>query len=655
MTSVAQPVTATSPKSASQADMPKRRRASLKEVVESDEDNGTRATDLAQPPAPTTDMAPWAPTPAVEAAHKPSLDNGIPPFEWNDVLDSGLPLAATIAPAQSLASLPLSDATTNDVVSYVPSVTSDSSLSHSSVGDNILGDGGVCDNDTSSHNNRTSHANHDIDGNLANFEMLIEKSIEDDESTEHVSPDETAQSIEHEIVQQAQKEDEPMSYELLSHAVDSFALYGAGPNGINLSTDVTTDTGVEFTGAGGYASSEAWQRMHFPFSPSLFTSANANMFTMPFAAAVDSIASWSNGDSHGSSATTPQPEPQATENASTPPTASTGIPASAFVIFSRYPFLSSCALWKLDHEDDAMLLEQRGCLHVPNKPILDEIMKQYFLHVHPMVPLLNELDFWTMYNSPAPLSAPFCQMPLFLFQCMLFIVCPFVSQETLAKLNFSSVPEARANFYRRAKMLFHLEEGRDDISTAQGAFMLTYQSSSMKDRTSNYWLNVSIHYARNAHAHRYFDLKSAHARRRTVLKRLWWCCVLRDKVVSLGMRRPMHIGPTDFDTQRPGLNEQDTCEEFSSSPVFSPASKRALSHVFARLCELAGILTDVLDICYPASGKSLRVADASVAQDYVAKLDAWYKSAAAQYKASMERAGNEESLLLFVNAAYIYY
>ncbi|CAK7226178.1 hypothetical protein SEUCBS140593_006153 [Sporothrix eucalyptigena] len=656
---------------------------SVKEVAESDEDNisETAALPSASAPEPTK----WPPASAAEKNSPPPADNVMPAFEWDDVLAPGLANMNTIAPAQSLASL--SEATTNDTVSFVPSVSSDTSISHHSASDN-----GLPDNDA----NATT-----LEENLADFGMLIDGSMEEDERAEQATPVDDTHNIEAEVVMQTQPESEPMSYELLSHTVDNFSLYDMAASSV---TAVGSGTAIELASGMCHANSEAWQRMHFPFSPSLFTTANANVLTMPFAAAVDSITSWSSSGNGLSSGTDlpsyrssmprhpvstsarqrrateptpepahmtssmqppPQPQPKMTKPANPPPplnTAAFSTPSaapssdsSAFVIFSRYPFLSSKTLWKLDHEDDALVLEQRGCLHVPKKSILDEMMKQYFLHVHPMVPLLNELDFWTMYNSPTPLSAPFCQMSLFVFQAMLFIVCPFVSQETLAQLNFSSVPEARANFYRRAKTLFHLEEGRDDISTAQAALMLTYQSSSMKDRTSNFWLSTSIHFARSAHAHRYFDLKSTHTQRRTVLKRLWWCCILRDKVVSLGMRRPMHIGPADFDTQRPGLNEQDTSDEIPSSTFFSPSAKRVLSQVFARLCELAGILTDVLDICYPASGKSLRVADASVAQDYVTKLDAWYETATTQFKASMELAGNDESLLVFTNAAYIYY
>ena len=643
-------------------------------VVENDQDNPTDPVQISTPVK--SSAAPWVSPPADEAPKSTSTDS-IAPLEWGNVLPPDLPLATTIAPTQSLTSL--SDIVANEAVSCMPALTNYASPERGSSGDNDLPDNG-----DSSYN---------LDNNLADFEMLIVNSIEDDEYDKNNSPGDTTQVVEHEIIHKKSQKDDTVATHLLGPKTDSSATCSSASNVTTLFTETDT-SGFGVADPEGCDSSEAWQSMHFPFSSSLFTTTNADILSMPFSAAVDCIPPWPINSSHfltgkgtatlkgglahtpssasrryiranqWSRETTPRSrtsfsktwsEPKISKNA--PTTTADGAKSAThnFVIFSRYSFLSSSLLWKLDHEDDAMLLEQRGCLHVPKKPVLDDIMKQYFLNVHPILPLLNELDFWTMYNSPTPLSAPFYQTSLFLFQSMLFFVCPFVSQSTLAKLNFSSVPEARASFYRRAKMLFHLEEGRDDVSTAQGALLLTYQSSSIKDRTNSYWLNVAIHFARSANAHRYFDLPSNQARQRTVLKRLWWCCVWRDKVVSLGLRRPTHIHPADFDVTRSGLDEQDTCEEFTSSIVFTPASKRAISHVFARLCELAGILTGMLDICYPASGESLHVGKASMAQEYVVKLDAWYERSAAQFKDSIERAENEEFLSLFTNAAYIYY
>ncbi|KAL1889648.1 hypothetical protein Sste5346_008767 [Sporothrix stenoceras] len=665
---------------------------SVKETSESEDDSthSNTANTKTEPTVSSTHLT----TLPTQPDTRDNEVNSMPPFEWNDAIASMLPTVEPAATTRSHPSISVSDAPSGESLGFDPSMGSDSSFSDHGLGG---------------------------DNDLDELDMLLNME-EDDQQHKTQKTDDAPLTL-----SQPPLDDEPMSYELLSHTVDNFSLYGGGLNGTTHDT-----TGYSYASS----SSEAWQRMHFPFSSSLFTTANANIVSMPFSAAMDVDSAGLGLDMvmppesgvlpprqmkvrtrEPTPEATPQPQqdmtPESTpvcaeeESAAVPATTTTtttdvpgaaptttGLPliaatkttatrsnnttnantnsGPAFVIFSRYPFLSSKTLWKLDHEDDAQLLEQRGCLHVPKKPILDEFMKKYFLHVHPMVPLLNEHDFWAMYNSPTPQTKAFGQMSLFVFQAMLFIVSPFVSQSTLSQLGFSTVPEARANFYRRAKTLFNLEEGRDDISTAQGALMLTYHSPNMKDRTNSFWMSTAIHFARNANAHRYYDLDepknafklgitkpSLTIQRRTYLKRLWWCCVLRDKVMSLGMRRPMLIGPADFDVVRPGLNEHDCSDEIPGSSVYSPATKRVISQVFCALCELAGILTGVLDVCYPASGTRPRSdrPPAMVAQDYVAKLDAWYETSASQFQNSLSRIGNnvEDQLVLVTNAAYIYY
>lgn len=93
------------------------------------------------------------------------------------------------------------------------------------------------------------------------------------------------------------------------------------------------------------------------------------------------------------------------------------------MLFSCFPFIEADALYRLPPED-ATFLEQKGCFHIPTRTILDEFMQQYFLHIHPIFPLLNERDFWTAYSARTPGGA---RIPLFLMQAMLFTASPVSS------------------------------------------------------------------------------------------------------------------------------------------------------------------------------------------------------------------------------------
>lgn len=63
-------------------------------------------------------------------------------------------------------------------------------------------------------------------------------------------------------------------------------------------------------------------------------------------------------------------------------------------------------------------LESKRCLHLPSGSILDEFIRQYFLYVHPCLPLLDEGHFWSIYHGRSENLTP--TVSLALFQAMLF-------------------------------------------------------------------------------------------------------------------------------------------------------------------------------------------------------------------------------------------
>lgn len=98
----------------------------------------------------------------------------------------------------------------------------------------------------------------------------------------------------------------------------------------------------------------------------------------------------------------------------------TGPNTRSHITYSYYPFLT------LDmsglEPDDVHYLESRNCLSVPTPDALDDFIREYFLHVHPGLPLLDEAQFWAVYSGDKePCGEP--TISLFLFQAMLFASC----------------------------------------------------------------------------------------------------------------------------------------------------------------------------------------------------------------------------------------
>lgn len=93
------------------------------------------------------------------------------------------------------------------------------------------------------------------------------------------------------------------------------------------------------------------------------------------------------------------------------------ITINADITYSYYPFISLGNIHNIMPQD-VNYLESQGCLRIPTRAILDEFVQQYFLHIHPIMPILNEGDFWDMYNQSS--GEPTQKVTLVFFQALLF-------------------------------------------------------------------------------------------------------------------------------------------------------------------------------------------------------------------------------------------
>ncbi|KAF4438947.1 hypothetical protein F53441_12681 [Fusarium austroafricanum] len=335
--------------------------------------------------------------------------------------------------------------------------------------------------------------------------------------------------------------------------------------------------------------------------------------------------------------------------------------SQSHILYSYYQFLD------LDisglSPDDVHYLEAQGCFRVPTREALDEFVREYFLHVHPGLPLLDEALFWDTYIRPRQ-SCCKSSLSLFVFQAMLFASCSFLPFSTLQSLGFTSVRSARDTYYRRAKLLYDLCGERSLVPSSQGALLLSYNGT-MKDqkRINSIWLATAIHLALAAGADQFHTSSDRNSRATNELKRLWWCCIVRDRILPLGVRRQLHIMSLDLAQENYLLTEQDFAHEIKESRVYSPKTKRTLVQLFITLCELAVPLTDVIKAVY-STGPSIDV-NSPMFRDFQqtnkslhsceARLDAWFDRATTQFPTPAGITSDEESLVLYTNLMYIYY
>ena len=105
---------------------------------------------------------------------------------------------------------------------------------------------------------------------------------------------------------------------------------------------------------------------------------------------------------------------------------SSGLLSTSFeteVSYTYYGFLCLRGSHKLDF-DQRDFLEKKGCFQVPEPFILDMILRQYFTHVQPYLPLIDESSFWEAYSlkvDQGNISGAVC---LFVFNAMMAACSP---------------------------------------------------------------------------------------------------------------------------------------------------------------------------------------------------------------------------------------
>ncbi|KAK8075193.1 fungal specific transcription factor domain-containing protein [Apiospora hydei] len=324
------------------------------------------------------------------------------------------------------------------------------------------------------------------------------------------------------------------------------------------------------------------------------------------------------------------------------------------ITYSYYPFLSINNLHNLLPQD-VNYLESQGCLRIPTPEILDEFVRQYFLHVHPLMPVINEGDFWEMYGQ-CGFGGSGERMSLLVFQSMLFVACNFVSKEKVKALGFSSSRVARATLYRRCKLLYDFESESSMIYLAQTAIMLSQWSPNFTQafkKANSTWLSAAIQHAKNAEAHHYSALPSfspvispLQYKKQNVLKRLWWCCIVRDRILPLGMRRSLKITRSHFDfSSSPTFGYRDMADEVERSKVYDSATKKCVVEIFVQIVELCTVLTDLIMMVFPLDDSP----------DGERRLGLMKLSKSGSASRHYGGGPHHESAILYTNMMYMYY
>lgn len=115
--------------------------------------------------------------------------------------------------------------------------------------------------------------------------------------------------------------------------------------------------------------------------------------------------------------------------------------------FQAYGFVKTGFLSRLP-QDEICYLDSQSCFRLPIRASWNRLIHAYFRHINPLLPVLDETAFWQEVRHNACSGT----LSLFVAQAVLFAACPFADRRAIKGCGFANCRDARAAFYRRAKV-----------------------------------------------------------------------------------------------------------------------------------------------------------------------------------------------------------
>ncbi|KAL7794297.1 hypothetical protein V8C37DRAFT_409332 [Trichoderma ceciliae] len=252
------------------------------------------------------------------------------------------------------------------------------------------------------------------------------------------------------------------------------------------------------------------------------------------------------------------------------------------------------------HELEYMRLQ--GVFSKLSDDVCDVLVGCYFRHVHFFLPIIDASAFLNEYCSNGSRN-----ISLLLYWSMLLAAANFVDADALQKAGFASRKAMKTAMYERAKCLYDVDRETDKLVLIQSVILLGFWYTDSQDHTGEwYWIGIAISLSQNLALHRSPRFSNRVQQRsspvrESLVRRIWWACIVSDRWVSLARGRPMRIHNEDCDTSVPVV--EDVLDELESvtDPArskFLPTESRALAEMWIRLVRICDTLGNILRVHY---------------------------------------------------------
>jgi len=205
--------------------------------------------------------------------------------------------------------------------------------------------------------------------------------------------------------------------------------------------------------------------------------------------------------------------------------------------------------------EDLEYLQKKGAFLIPETSLRNELLRCYVQYVHPYLPLLELDDFLAAVQKDDGSST----VSLLLFQAAMFAATAYIDMRYLNVQGYDTRKAARKAFFSRVKLLYDFDYEIDRVIVVQSVLLMTYWYESPDDpKDVWHWLGVAISLARTIGLNCDTTNSPLSLQKQKLWKRIWWSCYMRDRLVAIGMRRPIRIRDEEFDVSMLEVSDFET-------------------------------------------------------------------------------------------------
>ena len=261
--------------------------------------------------------------------------------------------------------------------------------------------------------------------------------------------------------------------------------------------------------------------------------------------------------------------------------------------------------------EDLEFLQRKGAFSIPETGFRNELLRCYVQYVYPFLPIIDLQEFLSTIEKNQSSDT----MSLLLFQAVMFAATAYIDMRYLHAQGYMTRKAARKSFFEKVKLLYDFDYEVDRVIVVQAVLLMTYWYESPDDpKDVWHWLGIATSVARTIGLN--CDTSNAplmSPQQRRLWKRIWWSCYMRDRLIAIGMRRPMRINDEDFDVPMLAVEDFETealtpelSKMLGGCPAVKDSSKRiTLAKMCIGLAKLCTRISRVLAVQYSTLGHKI--------------------------------------------------